>query len=188
MVDPHDDPIALVDSRHEEWRQLFEAERDRLERLFDRRGLATCVHRIDHVGSTAVPDLAAKDIVDVDVVVADDAVADVSKAIQADLRGTRYENTATWQPVFRRVDGQRINDHVFGHTDPGWRISVATAAVLKERGDLRSRYERLKRREAAETDDLETYSRAKTTFVADLLAVADGLALGFEIPPIDESG
>lgn len=187
MVDPHEDPIELVESRYGDWRRRFESERSRLERLFDDRDLCPSVHRIEHVGSTAVPDLAAKDIVDVDVVVDDGAVRTVSEAIESALGGTRVENTAGWHPVFRRADGQRFNDHVFGRSEPGWRISVATVAALRDRPDLRAAYERLKRREARATDDLETYSRAKSAFVGELLDHATGLDLGFDVPTLDGS-
>lgn len=185
MVDPHEDQIELVESQYEDWRRRFESERKRLERLFDGRDLASSVHRIEHVGSTAVPDLAAKDIVDVDVVVDDGVVRTVSEAIESELGGTRVENTAGWHPVFRRADGQRFNDHVFGRSDPGWRISVATVAALRDRPDLRTEYERLKRREARVTDDLETYSRAKSASVSELLDHATQLDLGFDVPSLD---
>ncbi|WP_254864070.1 GrpB family protein [Halovivax gelatinilyticus] len=90
-VSPHEDPIELVDSQYAAWRARYD--RDRLERLFDRRDLRDTVYRIEHVGSTAVPDLAAKDVVDLDIVVADRAVGTVSSAIESTLGGTRHENS-----------------------------------------------------------------------------------------------
>lgn len=189
MVNPHDDPIALVESKYGIWRRQFEDERARLEDTFDRHDLEEHLRRVDHVGSTAVPDLAAKDIVDIDVVVDDGAVTRVSELIESDLGGARHEKSNGWHPVFRRADGQRFNDHVFGFSDPGWRTSVTTKAVLRERPTLRQRYEQLKRREAAATDDLVTYSEAKSALVAELLKEARELdvELEFEIPTIDSS-
>lgn len=184
MVSPYDDPIALVPSRHEEWRAAFEDECDRVTDVLEAAGLAARVRRIEHVGSTAVPDLAAKDIVDLDVVVEDGAVADVAQAIERDLGGTRVENTPGWSPVFREDDGQRFNNHVFARSDDGWKVSVTTAAILRTRPDLRAEYERLKRDQTNETDDLEAYSRAKTAFIESLLDAAreQDLDLDFEIP------
>lgn len=184
MVSPYDDPIALVPSRHEEWRAAFERERDRVKDVLEQWGLIGRIRRIEHVGSTAVPDLAAKDIVDLDVVVESDAVADVADAIETDLGGTRVENTPGWNPVFREAGGQRFNDHVFAVSDDGWKVSVATAAVLRKRPDLREEYEELKREQAADTDDLETYSVTKTGFIHELLDIAreQDLGVGFEIP------
>lgn len=186
MVDIHDDPLELVPSRYDEWRAAFEAERDRIRRGLADTGLVESVVRIEHVGSTAVPGLAAKDIVDLDVVVADDAVADVSRALEDELGGTRMENSDTWQPVFRRsISGQRFNDHVFAVSGDRWKISVATRAGLLRYDGLRQEYESLKRELVAETDDLTEYSVGKTELVGRILdrVRADDLVdLGFEVP------
>ena len=172
MVSMEDDPIALVPSRYEEWREQFERERDRVIDVLELHDLSERVRRIEHVGSTAVPGLSAKDIVDVDVVVEDGSVKEVARVLETELGGTRYDNTVGWNPVAREVDGQRFNDHVFAVSDDGWKVSVVTAAVLRARPTLRDEYEQLKREHASETDDLETYSRSKSAFIAELLAVA----------------
>lgn len=187
MVDPHDDPIELVASRYEYWREQFAAERGRIRDVLESRDLLGALERVEHVGSTAVPGLAAKDVVDLDVVVADAAVASVATAITADLGGDRSENAPTWHPVFRRARGQRFNDHVFGVSDDGWRVSVASRDVLRARPDLRDEYERRKREAAAGTEDLGAYSRQKTPIVEELLAAAreaEDLHFEFEIPTL----
>lgn len=185
MVSPYGDPIAIVPSKHQAWREEFERERERVTSTLEARDLDTHVRRIEHVGSTAVPDLAAKDIVDLDIVVDDAAVATVSKAIEDEIGGTRYENSEAWQPVFREENGQRFNDHVLGVSGAGWKISVTTVAVLCERSDLRSEYEQLKRETASDTDELETYGTAKSEFVQQLLETAresDEFTFDFEVP------
>lgn len=186
MVDVHDDPIELVPSRYEAWREAFEAERDRIRRVLADAELAESVVRIEHVGSTAVPALAAKAIVDLDVVVADSAVADVSRALESELGGTRLENSETWQPVFRRSEsGQRFNDHVFAVSGDRWKTSVATREGLRRYDDLRREYESLKRELAAETDDLTEYSVGKTQLVRrilDRVREDDSLELEFSVP------
>jgi GrpB-like predicted nucleotidyltransferase (UPF0157 family) len=184
MISPHDDPIELVESRHEAWRAAFERERERVQSVLDRHGLGTERHRIEHVGSTAVPGLAAKDIVDLDIVVADDSVGIVSRVLADKLGGTRYENSDSWHPVFRAQDGQRFNDHVFARSDDGWKVSVATAVALRERPELRTEYEQHKRATAEETDNLGRYSRAKSEVLGRLLAAARDLdrSFAFEVP------
>jgi GrpB-like predicted nucleotidyltransferase (UPF0157 family) len=184
MVSPYDDPIEIVPSRHKEWRRQFEAERDRVAEALSSAGLADAVHRIDHVGSTAVPDLAAKDIVDIDIVVDDDAVVEVARTIETVLGGSHFENTPLWNPVFREANGQRFNDHVFGLSADGWKVSVATVAVLGEHPDRRTEYEQLKREKASTTDELEGYSQAKTACIERLLETAQetDLGLGFDVP------
>ncbi|WP_435347660.1 GrpB family protein [Haloarchaeobius sp. HRN-SO-5] len=188
MVDLEADAVELVESRYAEWTDRFEAERTRLRDALDAADLDDRVHRIEHVGSTAVPDLAAKDVVDVDLVVGDGTVVDVASAVETRLGGTRYDNGDGWNPVARCHDGQRFNVHVFGRSDDGWKTSVATRDVLRARSGLCDEYERLKRDLAAEHDDLEAYSIGKTAFVETVLRTAreaDDLSFGFEVPRVE---
>jgi GrpB-like predicted nucleotidyltransferase (UPF0157 family) len=188
MVHPHDDPVALVDSRTEEWRDLFGAERERVRAVAAARGLDDDLRRIDHVGSTAVPGLAAKDVVDLDVVVDDGAVGPLSRALVAELGGDRFVNDPGWQPVFRRGGGQRFNLHVFGRGSDGWKVSVVTRDVLRSDPALRREYEHLKRSLAAEHDEIPAYSTGKTDFVRRALEAArvdDDLVYEFEVPTLE---
>jgi len=182
MVSPHDDPLELVPSRHDEWREQFERERERVTDVLESRGLADRLDRIEHVGSTAVPGLPAKDIVDLDIVVEDGAVGAVSTALVSDLGGTRHENSGEWHPVFRATGGQRFNDHVFAASSDGWRVSVATVAALRERPALCEEYTAVKRAATRETDDLESYSRSKSGIVGRILDAARELDIEVEIP------
>ena len=134
--------------------------------------------RIDHVGSTSVPGLAAKPIVDIDIVV-DDAskVGEVSKALagigyrwRGDLGvDGRHAYAQVAVPddlpphhLYCVVDGNRAHlDHVL------------LRDLLREDADARSRYAELKRRNAAEADgDMDHYVKAKASLVAELLTRA----------------
>lgn len=185
MVDPHDDPIELVPSRFDEWRAAFEAERDRVRRVLGSAGLGGHVDRIEHVGSTAVPDLPAKDIVDLDIVVTDAAVPEVASVIAGELGGDRYEGSIEWHPVFREHNDQRFNDHVFAASGSGWKTSVVTREMLRAHENHRAEYEALKRDLTAEHDELEAYSEAKSPFMDELLKVARSdpwLNYDFDVP------
>ena len=191
MVNPHDDPIELTPSQCEIWRERFANERDRIDDVLATNGLDKYVECIEHVGSTAVPGLAAKNIVDIDILVKDSAVADVSQTLETELGGTRLENTDGWHPIFRIHDGHRFNNHVFAASNDKWRVSVVTCDVLRERTELRREYEQLKRELACENDDLTTYSRGKTAFIERVLRVGredDGLEFDFTVPMDQQTG
>ena len=172
------------------WRERFAEERDRIYDSLAAGSLEDDIEHVEHVGSTAVPDLAAKDIVDIDIVVADDAVAPVSRRLETDLGGTRLENTESWHPLFRTHNGQRFNDHVFAVSGTKWKVSVVTRDVLRKHADLCTEYEQLKRESSRETDDLTTYSRDKTAFIERLLHVAqeDDLEFDFAVPTDPQAG
>jgi GrpB-like predicted nucleotidyltransferase (UPF0157 family) len=183
MLKANDDPIELAASQHEAWGERFLAERDRIDDALRQHSLRGHVERIEHVGSTAVPDLPAKDIVDLDVVVADGTVRTVSQTLESELGGDRIENSERWHPIFRVENGQRFNDHVFAVSDDGWKVSVITREVLRARPDLRAEYERLKRELSREHDELLPYSQGKTAFIERVLEVARASDdLSFDIP------
>lgn len=86
-------------------------------------GIDDALVRIERVGSTAVPILAAKDVVDADAVVEEGAVDRVSRTLVSELGGTRVENARRWHHVFGRHDGRRFDDHLFAASDDGWTIA-----------------------------------------------------------------
>jgi GrpB-like predicted nucleotidyltransferase (UPF0157 family) len=185
MVNPRNDSIELVSSRYEAWEKDFIAERNRVRDVLVTHDITGYVERIEHVGSTAVAGLAAKDIVDLDIVVADGAVADISRALENELDGSRFEKTAKWYPVFRMHNDQRFNDHVFAASSEKWKISVVTRDVLRAYPTLRAEYEQLKRELASEHDDIVAYSKGKTAFVRRVLKSAhedDDLIFDFAVP------
>src|SRR5690606_21580020 len=64
---PHDGPVVVADY-DPEWPRLFEREAERIRGALGGRALM-----VEHVGSTSVPGLAAKPVIDVLLAVADSA-------------------------------------------------------------------------------------------------------------------
>jgi GrpB-like predicted nucleotidyltransferase (UPF0157 family) len=132
--------------------------------------------RVDHVGSTAVPGLAAKPIVDMDVVVA--SPADVPEAIEL-LRGLGY----TYQGD-KGIEGREaflwpagapphhlyvVVEHGRPHTD-----HIRLRDHLRAYPDIAREYATLKRDLAARHGaDRVAYTEAKTPFIAAALRAAD---------------
>jgi GrpB-like predicted nucleotidyltransferase (UPF0157 family) len=133
--------------------------------------------RIDHVGSTAVPGLAAKPIIDADVVVA--AEADVHRAIESlSSIGYRWRGDlgVPGREAFAAPGGSDVPPHHLylvvenskAHVDH-WLF----VEVLRADPEARARYGELKRRNAERADrDMDTYVALKAAFVADLLTAA----------------
>lgn len=120
---------------------------------------------IDHVGSTSVPGLAAKPIIDVQVVVNDlDAAADL-------LVGAGY--------VLRvREEGHRVlrgqppaNVHLYEPGDPEIEAHLRFRDRLRSDPEARRRYEELKRSLAGRVwPDMNHYAEAKGPLIRELLA------------------
>lgn len=163
--------IVVVDS-DPQWPEWFERVRAVLLPAVEKVAL-----RIDHVGSTSVPGLVAKPIIDVDIVVADDS--GVRPVIDA-LRPLGYQ----WVGDLG-VEGRQAFD-TSGHPElPPHHLYIVVENnkahldhvllrdVLRADSEACRRYADLKR---ANVDiaqgDMDVYVAAKASFVADLLARA----------------
>jgi GrpB-like predicted nucleotidyltransferase (UPF0157 family) len=156
-----------------EWPRRFEAERALLERVLA-PWLEGGVH---HVGSTAVPGLAAKPIVDMVAGVRD---LEEARAAFDPLREHSYEHAfhrprthwfskPTSAPWWERT-------HHLHLTEPAsdlWRERLAFRDALRADPALAAEYEALKLRLAREHGaDVEAYTAGKRAFVARVLADA----------------
>ena len=130
--------------------------------------------RIDHVGSTAVPGLAAKPIIDLDVVVASEE--HVRQTIERLARiGYRWRGDpgVAGRQAFKEPAGSDLHEHHLyvvvenskAHLDH-WLLRD----LLREDADSRTRYAELKRRNVALAEgDIQVYLEAKADLVTDLL-------------------
>jgi GrpB-like predicted nucleotidyltransferase (UPF0157 family) len=164
-VRPHDPRLA----------DLAQAERTRLAGLL----APWLVDGVEHVGSTSVPGLAAKPIIDLMASVADPdlVVAQAGGPLAAD--GWCYVppdlDRRPWRRFFVKPDatGQRriAHLHVIRAGHPRWADQIAFRDALRRDDQLAKRYADLKHRLATEhSGDREAYTNAKAAFVAEALA------------------
>lgn len=135
---------------------------------------------VEHVGSTAVPGLAAKPVIDLNVVVS--ARGDVPNAIArlAELgyvhegdKGVPGREAFLWSPGTRR---HHLYLCLCDNTEH--RRHVAFRDYLREHPGEAQRYEALKRDLAARfRDDRAAYNDGKTQFVEAVLKKARGLGM-----------
>ncbi|MCV2352668.1 GrpB family protein [Paucibacter sp. B2R-40] len=155
------------------WPALFEQERERLLQRFS--GLLLDVQ---HFGSTAVPGLAAKPIIDILVGVASMAVAD---ALIEPVTSAGYSSSAEFNQTLidrrwfmRHAEGRRTHHlHMVVMGSAEWRRRLLFRDVLRADPDLAERYAALKQALALEhAADRERYTDAKAAFVAALVGDA----------------
>jgi GrpB-like predicted nucleotidyltransferase (UPF0157 family) len=180
--------IEVVEPR-EAWRSEFEAVAHRLRDALGPRAL-----RIDHIGSTSVPGLAAKDIVDLQVIVEslDGLDAAIARAgLEARLGGTivRDHVPAVWEGdealwSKRLYGAPRVNAHVRLAGSPNERYALLFRDYLRVHPEVRDRWAETKRRIAAESADIDAYLDVKDP-LADVLmqdAEAWANATGWAVP------
>ena len=128
---------------------------------------------IEHVGSTSVPGLAAKPVIDVDVIV---DRSNLGRAIDA-LERIGYQHRGDLGIPYRHAlaapdDGTRRNVYVVVNGSLALRNHRAVRDALRSDRSLRARYGALKRRLASETDDIDTYVSRKTSLLLGILGDA----------------
>ena len=157
------------------WPRAFEDERGRLA-----AALGTVANRIEHNGSTAVPGLAAKPIIDIQISVARLSSFDAYAQPLAALGYTHVPHADDDRcPFFHRPAAWPHTHHVHVVETGGEeeRRTLAFRDYLRHHDDLAREYEALKRALAARVGfdaapAREAYAMAKTAFVERVLARA----------------
>jgi GrpB-like predicted nucleotidyltransferase (UPF0157 family) len=165
-------PIRLVEY-DPEWPRLFQREADRIRLALGERAL-----RIEHTGSTSVPGLAAKPIVDILLVVADSAnEVTYVPAMEAAGYVLRIREPDWYQHrVFKGPDTD-VNLHVFSDECEEIERILLFRDRLRSNDADRALYERTKRELARrEWKYTQNYADAKTEVVEAIIARARGAA------------
>lgn len=145
------------------WPERFECEAERIRAALGSRAL-----RIDHIGSTAVPQLAAKPVVDLDVSVAD---PDDEAAYVPDLQSAGYVLRVR-EPGHRmlRTPAFDVHVHVCALGSEWERRHLLFRDWLRHDAADRALYERTKRALAGrEYADLNDYADAKTDVIEAIM-------------------
>ena len=146
------------------WPARFDRERARIE-----DALGGVARRIEHIGSTAVPGLAAKPIVDILVTVEN---PDDEAAFAPSLGNAGYELRVRERGhrMFRTPQ-RDVHLHVWADDNAEVGRYLALRDRLRSSPEDRAAYERLKRELASrDWEDMNHYAQAKGEFIESLLA------------------
>lgn len=152
------------------WAGEFEVIRSSLQEI-----LGPLALRIDHIGSTSVPGLGAKDIIDIQVTV-QELVPEIIQRLQA--AGYTYRPAGTqdhvppgenpdpglWAKIyFREPEGQRrMHIHIRKAGNPNQRYALLFRDYLRAHSDAASTIELVKRQLARyHADDIDAYLAIK---------------------------
>jgi GrpB-like predicted nucleotidyltransferase (UPF0157 family) len=151
------------------WPRRFLRER---RRIVDALGDAALA--VEHVGSTAVPGLAAKPIIDVLLVVADSSVEpDYLPALEAAGFELRIREPDWHEHRMLRTPDRGVHLHVFGVGSPEIDRLLAFRDRLRSNAGDRARYAATKRQLAEqEWPTVQHYADAKTSVIEGILGRA----------------
>lgn len=159
------------------WADRFERERERV-RETESGGLLG----VYHIGSTAVPDLAAKAAIDVLAVYTDETtMRDAARAL-VDESYVRKRDDPDWQ-VLNRFDDATVVLHLRPRGADTWRDQLVFRELLRDSPRARAEYERAKREAAAaHPEDVDAYTDAKESTIEELTARAYELGYDEYLP------
>jgi len=150
----------------ERWPVIFLSHLRRL-----RKALGTTVVEVEHIGSTSVPGLAAKPIIDILVTVGD---ITAEEDYLAPLLSVGYELRAR-EPGHRlvRTSARDVHIHILQSGDPAIDRYLLFRNRLRADADDRSLYEATKSALLSDGfDDMNAYAEAKTDVIEAIIARA----------------
>lgn len=176
-------PEITVVEYNPAWPRLFEQESQRVRDL-----LGDMVLFIAHFGSTAVPGLAAKPIIDFCVVLTDQQFA--PRAIDV-LEDEGYQIRQDWETrtVLRRstMETHQFNLHLaWQETIPGIKGNLVFRDYLRENPSMRDRYAEVKQDTAEEfPNNVRKYYEAKNPLIEEIMEMAEeeGYFERIDLPP-----
>jgi len=156
---------------HQDWIRQFERERDTLQIM-----LGNSLLEIEHVGSTAIPGMCAKPILDLMVAVSD---LDIADQFHGMLKAIGYERRVGADALDRRffVKGPpNCRTHHLNFTFPEsdfWLRTLLFRDYLIKNRSAAAEYAKIKIQLATEfSHDRPSYTERKAQFVAGILAAA----------------
>lgn len=146
-----------------------------------RQALGFVALRIDHIGSTSIPQLAAKPVIDMQISVADFEPLDAYRIPLENLGYVfRPENPELTKRYFRETPGEgRIHIHVRRAGSFSEQFALLFRDYLRTHSDIAEQYAQLKMNLAQKynrVEDRQAYTEAKEPFIWSVIAQADAWA------------
>jgi len=163
---------VILKNHHQEWAEEFESEKNFLKNL-----LGDVIIDIQHIGSTAVPELIAKPIID--MLMAVKSLKDIS-GFKSLLENTGYqfrENGSNDLKVLFVKGPEERRTHYLHITELGssvWHDDLAFRDYLRTHPAAVSEYQKIKENLASlYTDRREEYTKGKNEFINSILDKAN---------------
>jgi GrpB-like predicted nucleotidyltransferase (UPF0157 family) len=154
------------------WQRLFESERDEIM-----EAIGHYVADIQHIGSTAVPELAAKPVID--IMIGLRRILDAQDCIMP-MEGMEYEYVPEFENEFperryfrKTSNGKRsYHIHMVEIGTDFWKRHLAFRDYLRTHPEIANEYSDLKKELAKRFEnDREEYTNAKTEFIENILVM-----------------
>lgn len=160
--------MITIESYDPNWPDRYEQERAAIA-----QAIGPHIANIEHVGSTSIPGLAAKPIIDIGISL--NIYPLPSEAIAA-MEGLGYEHMGEYgisgRHYFRKGAPRSYHVHAYSPGNVEWEAHILFRDYLRAHPQAARKYEQLKRTLAAHHTDGNAYAEDKTHFVKGTLTKA----------------
>ena len=157
--------IIEVVPYHPQWPEMFAIEAELIKQALGPNCLS-----VHHIGSTSVPGLSAKPILDILPIVRDIQVVDhVTQAMQALGYTAKGEYGIAFRRFFQKGDPTRTHHvHIYQEDDPEIQRYLKFRDWMRSHPDDAEAYAQLKQELAYHSQDMSQYCNGKDAFVASI--------------------
>jgi GrpB-like predicted nucleotidyltransferase (UPF0157 family) len=156
----------LIEPYDELWPTRFET----LKQSYEEALFGIPLVSIEHVGSTSVPGLWAKPIIDIDIVVKDEHYYDAISALEHYGYESRGERGIEGRWTFEAVNAlYETNTYVIEENSVALKNHLAVRNVLRRDSSLRDEYSAVKQVLVTKTSDIDVYIHGKTEVLQRVL-------------------
>ncbi len=160
--------MITLEKYNPNWPDNYEQERAAIVRV-----IGPYIANIEHVGSTAIPGLAAKPVIDIGIDL--NIYPLPAEAIRA-MEGLGYEHKGEYgiheRHYFRKVAYRSYHVHSYSPGNVEWEAHILFRDYLRAHPQAAHEYEQLKCELAARHIDVNAYAEDKTDFVKETLIKA----------------
>ena len=163
---------VILQKYHKEWAEAFGVEKESLKNL-----LGDTVLDIQHVGSTSVPGLAAKPIIDMLMAVKSLEEVQIMRTLLENAGYEYRENGSSEEQVLFVKGPEEMRTHYLHITElnsPVWQHDLAFRDYLRSHPETVAEYENLKNELMSKyADNRAEYTAGKDAFIKSILRLAE---------------
>lgn len=162
MYGMHRDKLCLLP--HDPfWKDDFLLEKHRITSVLQDSSV-----QIEHVGSTSIPNIHAKPILDLAILCGKRGIEPVAQSLQElgyDYRGLYTEQIGRNYAVLDQNKVRLCQAHIYSEPSVDWLSQLCFRNVLRESPDLAREYDEYKLKLAETISDKSEYAKVKTLWV-----------------------
>jgi GrpB-like predicted nucleotidyltransferase (UPF0157 family) len=160
--------MIVLATHDPQWSEMYEQERVAIV-----EALGPYIAHIEHVGSTSIPGIAAKPIIDIGIDLNTYPLPPEAIAAMEALGYThRGEYGIPERHYFTKGTPRTHHVHSYSPGNPEWDAHILFRDYLRAHPEAARQYEQLKRELAARHTDVNAYAEDKTDFVKSTLTLA----------------